>query len=184
MDFETRLFAKRGAPARLREELARPRDRPRPIAFGINADAWQPVERHLRVSRGLLEVLWECRHPVSAITRSTLILRDLELLARMAREGLVEVAFSIATLDAELERRMDPRAATAARRLVAMAELAAAGVPVRVLVAPVVPGLCDAELEAIGACRRRWRHGCWFRVAAPAARAVPGLAAFALPGPR
>ncbi len=149
LDFETRLFAKRDAPARLREELARPSYRPRPIVFGINADAWQPVERRLRSSRELLEVLWECRHPVSLITRSTLILRDRELLAEMAREGLVEVAFSIATLDAELERRMEPRAATAARRLAAMAELAAAGVPVSVLVAPVIPGLSDAELENI-----------------------------------
>ena len=149
LDFETRLFAKRDAPARLREELARPSYRPKPIVLGINADAWQPVERRLRISRGLLEVLLECRHPISLITRSTLILRDLDLLAALAREGLVEVAFSIATLDVELERRMEPRAATAARRLSAMSQLAAVGVPVRVLVAPVIPGLSDAELEAI-----------------------------------
>lgn len=149
LDFETRIAYKPDAPQRLREELADPRYVPSPIALGINTDGWQPIERRLRLTRAILEVLHETRHPVSIVTKSALVERDLDLLADMARENLVQVMFSVTTLDAELARRMEPRAASPARRLEAMGRLHAAGVPVGVLFAPLIPALNDHKMEAV-----------------------------------
>ena len=124
------------------------------MALGINTDAWQPVERRLRVTRGILEVLAETRHPLTIVTKSALILRDLDLLAGMARDGLVHVAVSITTLDPALARALEPRAPSPQRRLSAIRELAAAGIPTAVMVAPLIPALADHEMEAIlGAAR-------------------------------
>ncbi|WP_246109240.1 PA0069 family radical SAM protein [Vulcaniibacterium gelatinicum] len=149
LDFETRLYAKANAAERLRAELARPGHVPTPIALGINTDAYQPIERRYRITRALLEVLAECRHPVGIVTKGGLIERDLDLLAAMAREALVHVYFSVTTLDNRLAARMEPRATAPHGRLRAMRALAEAGVPVGVLVAPVIPMLNDRELEAI-----------------------------------
>ena len=149
LDFETRLYAKTNAAERLRAELARPGYRPEPIALGINTDAYQPIERRYEVTRQLLQVLAECRHPVSFVTKSALIERDLDLLAAMARERLVTVYFSVTTLDNRLAARMEPRASAPHRKLQAMRALHEAGVPVGVMVAPVVPMITDSELEHI-----------------------------------
>ncbi|MDH5822627.1 PA0069 family radical SAM protein [Luteimonas sp. RD2P54] len=157
LDFETRLYAKTNAAERLRAELARPSYRCSPIALGINTDAYQPVERRHLITRELLQVLAECRHPVSLVTKSALVLRDLDLLAPMAAQRLVTVHLSITTLDNRLSARMEPRAAAPHTRLKVVRELAAAGVPVGVLVAPVVPAITDSELEAILAAARE--HG-------------------------
>ncbi len=149
LDFETRLHWKPEAAARLREELARPGYRCQPIALGINTDGWQPIERELRISRSLLEVLCETRHPVSIVTKSALIERDIDLLAELARDGLVQVNVSLTTLDRPLARRMEPRAAAPQRRLRVIERLAAEGIPVGVLMAPVIPFLTDSELETL-----------------------------------
>jgi DNA repair photolyase len=149
LDFETRLYYKPHAAELLRKELARPRYQCSTIALGVNTDGWQPIERKLKLSRALLEVLWEHRHPVCIVTKSALIERDLDLLAPMAEQGLVRVMISLATLDRELARRMDPRAAAPQRRLETVRRLREAGVPVGVLVAPVIPFLNDAELESL-----------------------------------
>jgi DNA repair photolyase len=149
LDFETRLYAKTNAAERLRHELARPGYVPAPIALGINTDAYQPIERRYRITRELLEVLAQCRHPVSLITKSALVTRDLDLLAPMARERLVTVHFSITTLDNQLAAKMEPRATAPHGKLRAMQALAAAGVPVGVMVAPVVPMVTDREIERI-----------------------------------
>lgn len=149
LDFETRLFWKPDAPALLRRELARPGYRCAPIALGINTDAWQPVERRTGLTRQLLEVLVDTRHPVSAITKSALIERDLDLLADLAADGLAEVMVSVTTLDDELARRLEPRATRPARRLETIRRLSAAGIPVGVLFAPLIPALNDHELEAV-----------------------------------
>ncbi len=149
LDFETKLFAKTNAAERLREELARPRYQPSPIALGINTDAYQPIERRYRITRQLLELLAECRHPVSFVTKSATIERDLDLLAAMARERLVTVYFSVTTLDNQLAARMEPRASAPHRKLQAMRALSNAGVPVGVLLAPVIPMITDHEIEHI-----------------------------------
>ncbi|HDP89354.1 MAG TPA: PA0069 family radical SAM protein [Thioalkalivibrio sp.] len=149
LDFETRLFYKPQAAELLAAELRHPGYRCEPIALGVNTDAYQPVERRFEVTRQLLGVMRDFGQPVSLITKSALIERDLDLLAPMAAEGLAEVMISITTLDAGLARRMEPRAASPARRLQSIERLAAAGVPVGVLVAPVIPGLTDHELEGI-----------------------------------
>lgn len=149
LDFETRLRAKINAAELLRQELAAPRYRCQPIALGVNTDCYQPIERHYRITRALLEVLAETRHPVTLITKSALIERDIDLLSDLAQDGLVLVFFSVATLDGELARKMDPRAATPARRLRAMATLAQANIPVGVMTAPLIPALNDADLEKI-----------------------------------
>ena len=149
LDFETRLFAKRDAARLLRGELRRRGYRPQTIAIGFNTDAWQPLEKELRITRSILEVLLECRNPAAVISKSTLILRDKELLAEMAALNLVHVSVSITTLDAALNARMEPRAASPAARLKVVRQLAELGVPVRVMVAPVIPGLTDHELESI-----------------------------------
>ncbi len=149
LDFETRIFAKPDAAERLREELARPGYRCRPIALGTNTDAYQPVERRLGITRRILECLAACRHPLGIVTKSALVLRDLDILAPMAAEGLASVMVSITTLDPRLARRLEPRAAAPHRRFEILRELAAAGVPCGVMVAPVIPGLTDQEMERI-----------------------------------
>lgn len=147
LDFETRLYAKTNGAERLRAELSRPGYQPRPLALGINTDAYQPIERRYRITRELLEVLAECHHPVSFVTKGAMITRDLDLLARMARDRLVTVYFSLTTLDNRLSARMEPRASAPHARLRAMRALHEAGVPVGAMVAPVVPALTDHELE-------------------------------------
>lgn len=149
LDFETRLYAKTNAAERLRAELAKPSYRCSPIALGINTDAYQPIERRYQVTRSLLEVFAECRHPVSLITKSALVTRDLDLLAPMAQQRLATVYFSITTLDNQLAARMEPRATAPHGKLRAMQALADAGVPVGVMVAPVIPAISDCELEHI-----------------------------------
>ena len=149
LDFESRLFAKTNAAERLRHELAKPGHVPTPLALGINTDAYQPIERQYRVTREVLEVLAETKHPVHFVTKGGLIERDLDLLAPMAREGLVQVAFSITTLDNRLASRLEPRATSPHGKLRAMRALHEAGVPVGVMVAPVIPMITDRELEHI-----------------------------------
>ncbi len=149
LDFETRLFAKPDAAKLLRAELAKPSYRCASIALGTNTDLYQPIEREWKITRQILEVLVECRHPVSIVTKSALIERDLDLLTQLARDHLVQVFISVTTLDAELARKMEPRASSPRRRLQAMQRLSEAGVPCGVLVAPVIPFLTDAELENV-----------------------------------
>lgn len=149
IDFETRLFYKADAGAVLEEELARPSYVCKPVTIGANTDPYQPVERTLKVTRAILEVLARTHHPVSLITKSTLILRDLDLLSALAREGLVSVAVSITSLDAGTKRSLEPRAASPQARLRVLRELTAAGVPAGVMVAPVIPAITDHEMEAI-----------------------------------
>jgi len=149
LDFESKLFVKDGAAALLEKELAAPKYRPRVIALGANTDAYQPIERQYRVTRSILEVLAKARHPVGIVTKSNLILRDLDLLAPMAEQGLVKVFVSVTTLDRDIARKMEPRAPTPGRRLEAIERLAAAGVPVGVMAAPIIPAVNDAEIEKI-----------------------------------
>jgi DNA repair photolyase len=154
LDFETRLIARPGIAAVLARELRAPSYRLAPIAIGTNTDPYQPCEQQYGVMRELLELLAACRHPVSITTKGTLIERDLDLLAPMAAQGLVKVGISLASLDPEIARGMEPRAPAPRRRLETMRRLAQAGVPVGVMVAPVVPGLTDPEIEAILAAAR------------------------------
>jgi DNA repair photolyase len=149
LDFETRLFAKTNAAELLKEELAKPSYRCRPIAIGVNTDAYQPIEREHRITRSILEVVHEAKQPVFLITKSALIERDIDILAAMAKERLVSVTLSVTTLDNDISRRMEPRTSAPARRLQAIERLAAAGIPVSVNVAPVVPFLTDSEMEPI-----------------------------------
>jgi DNA repair photolyase len=149
IDFETRLFAKPDAARLLRAELAKPGYRCDPIALGTNTDPYQPIEREWRITRSVLEVLCECDHPFTIVTKSALVERDLDLIAPMAARRMARVYLSITTLDRELARRMEPRAAAPQRRLQALETLARAGVPVGVMVAPVIPQLNDRDLEAI-----------------------------------
>lgn len=149
LDFETIIFHKPDAPDLLRRELSRPGYACQPIAIGANTDGYQSVERTRRLTRALLEVLLEFRHPVTITTKSALVERDLDLLAPMAAANLVRVWVSVTTLDDELKRRMEPRTASPARRLDLIARLAREGVPVGVLAAPMIPALNDHELEAI-----------------------------------
>lgn len=149
LDFESRLFAKTNAAERLREALARPGYRPRVIALGANTDPYQPIERQLRITRSVLEVLARHAHPVSIVTKSALVERDLDLLAPMAAAGLAQVHVSITTLQRPLARSLEPRATAPQRRVQTLARLAAAGVPAGVMFAPVIPGLNEHELEAV-----------------------------------
>lgn len=149
LDFETKLYAKPNAASVLEEELASPRYVPRTIALGSNTDPYQPIERERLITRRILEVLAAARHPVGIITKSALVARDIDILARMARDGLAKVAISVTTLDRRLARAMEPRAPTPPKRLDAIRQLAEAGIPVAVMVAPVVPALTDHEIEAI-----------------------------------
>ncbi len=149
LDFESKLFVKPDAPALLEKELSAPGYVPRTMAIGTNTDPYQPIERKYQVMRGILEVLERAGHPVGIVTKSALILRDLDILARMAERNLAKVAISVTTLDAKLARTMEPRAATPSRRLEALRQLSAAGVPTSVMVAPVIPAINDADIERI-----------------------------------
>jgi DNA repair photolyase len=149
LDFESKLFVKPDAPALLDRELSAPGYSPRTIAIGTNTDPYQPIERKYQVMRGILEVLERAGHPVGIVTKSALILRDLDILARLAERNLVKVAISVTTLDPKLARIMEPRAPTPARRLEALRQLSGAGVPTSVMVAPVIPAINDAEIERI-----------------------------------
>ncbi len=157
LDFETKLFAKPEAAQLLRAELAKPSYQCLPIALGVNTDSYQPIERELKIARQTLEVLVECKHPVSIITKSALIERDIDLLAQLARDDLVQVFITVTTLDAEVARKLEPRAASPRRRLQAMQRLNEAGIPCGVLVAPVIPFLTDAELEQV--LQAAYEHG-------------------------
>jgi DNA repair photolyase len=149
LDFETKLFFKPDAAKLLRAELARKAYRPSAIALGSNTDPYQPVEKRLRITRAILEVLAEHEHPFTIVTKSALVTRDLDILAPMAAKRLTKVFVSVTTLDRELARTMEPRASTPARRLAAIGELAAAGVHVGVMTAPIIPALTDHELERL-----------------------------------
>ena len=149
LDFESRLFYKPDAPQLLEQELAARSYRPAPIAVGINTDGYQPVERKLQLTRRILEVLIAAKHPFTIVTKSALVERDLDLLQTAAADNLVSVAVSITTLDRALARHMEPRAAAPQRRLEVVQTLSSAGIPVSVLVAPIIPVLTDGELEKI-----------------------------------
>ena len=149
IDFETRLYYKADAARLLKAELARPGYRCEPIMLGANTDPYQPVERELKVTRSILEVLLEHRHPVSIITKGALAMRDLDLLAGFARHDLLHFTVSLTTLDDELKRSMEPRAASGAARLKLIRAVAGLGAPVTVLAAPVIPAVNDAELESL-----------------------------------
>jgi DNA repair photolyase len=149
LDFETRLFAKPEAAKLLREELARPGYSVRPIAMGTNTDPYQPIESKWRITRSVLEVLAQTRHPATITTKSDRVLRDLDILVPMAAEGLVSVALSVTSLKPEISRTLEPRAPAARKRLAAVKALSDAGIPVSVAIAPVVPGITDGEIEHI-----------------------------------
>ncbi len=149
LDFETRIMVKEDAPELLRRELSSPRWRPEVIAMSGVTDPYQPVERRLGLTRGCLEVLAEARNPVSIVTKNHLVTRDIDLLGELARVGAALVFLSITTLDPKLQRVMEPRTSIPTRRLDAIRELAAAGIPTGVMVAPVIPGLTDHEMPAI-----------------------------------
>ena len=148
-DFETRLFYKADAARLLEAELAAPSYKCSTIMLGANTDPYQPLEKSQMVTRSVLEVLVRCKHPVTITTKGALVVRDLDLLAELARDGLTRVMFSIPTLNNELKRILEPRAAAAAAKLKAMRVLAEAGIPVGVLVAPVIPVLTEHELERV-----------------------------------
>lgn len=163
LDFETRLIAKPNAPSKLREELDKPGYKVSPIALGVNTDAYQPLERERRITRELLEVLLEYRHPVSIITKGALILRDLDLLSELANQGLCSVRISLTSLSNDLKRRMEPRTAAPATRLKMIEQLTGVGIPTGIILGPVIPFVNDQEIEAIltaaasaGATRASW----------------------------
>src|SRR5438094_7478322 len=149
LDFESKLFAKPDAPQLLEKELAAQDYEPRMIAIGTNTDPYQPIERERKIMRGILEVLERAGHPVGIVTKSALVLRDIDILSRMAERNLAKVALSVTTLDAKLARTMEPRAATPSRRLETLRQLSAAGIPTAVLVAPIIPAINDSEIEHI-----------------------------------
>jgi len=163
LDFETRLVARPMAPQVLTRELARKSYRPRPLAIGTNTDPYQPIEARYRIMRGLLQVLSDWNHPVAIVTKGAMIERDIDILSDMARRNLVRVGVSVTTLDPALCRALEPRAPAPARRLATIRALAGAGIPVRAMVAPVIPVLTEPEIEAIltaaaeaGACAASW----------------------------
>ncbi|WP_105984173.1 MULTISPECIES: PA0069 family radical SAM protein [unclassified Brucella] len=149
LDFETRLFAKPDAPRLLERELARPGYQPKTIAIGTNTDPYQPVEKKWRIMREILEVLEAANHPVGIVTKSALVVRDIDILSRMAEKGLAKVALSVTTLDAHLARTMEPRASTPSLRLQAIRRLTDAGIPASVMMGPVIPGINDHEIERV-----------------------------------
>ncbi len=149
LDFETQLYAKPDAAALLEKELAAPGYQPATMALGTNTDPYQPIERERRITRSVLEVLERTGHPVGIVTKSALVVRDIDILKRMAERGLAKVALSVTTLDRHLARRMEPRASTPTRRLEALRQLNEAGIPTGVMVAPIIPSLNDHEIEGI-----------------------------------
>ena len=155
LDFETKLLFKPDVAEQLERELRKPSYVARPLALGSNTDPYQPVERTLKLTRSVLEVLERFGHPLSIVTKSAGVVRDTDILARMASRGLVRVWLSVTTLDPALARKMEPRAATPTRRLAAVTALKEAGIPVGVLAAPMIPGLNDAEMERILAAAKQ-----------------------------
>jgi DNA repair photolyase len=149
LDFEREIYFKENAAEKLRAELASPRYRVKPIAMGTNTDPYQPAEREHRLTRGILQVMVETRHPVTITTKSALVVRDLDLLVPLAEQGLVTVALSVTSLDHRLSRKMEPRASTPEKRLEALRLLSQAGVPTVVMAAPMIPAINDMELERI-----------------------------------
>ncbi len=149
LDFESKLYMKPNAAMLLDKELRHPRYEPKVIAMGTNTDPYQPIERSRKITRSILQVLAAHRHPVAIVTKSALVTRDIDILGPMAERGLAKVALSITTLDRQLARRMEPRAATPERRLDAIKLLSKAGIPTGVMAAPLIPALNDAEIEAI-----------------------------------
>jgi DNA repair photolyase len=149
LDFESKLFAKPDAAMLLEKELAASDYEPRMIAIGTNTDPYQPIERDHKIMRGVLEVLERVGHPVGIVTKSALVMRDIDILERMAKRNLVKVALSVTTMDPKLARTMEPRASTPSKRLEALRNLADAGVPTTVMVAPIIPALNDSEIERI-----------------------------------
>ncbi|THV23245.1 PA0069 family radical SAM protein [Peteryoungia ipomoeae] len=149
LDFEAKLFAKPDAARLLERELSKPGYKVKPIAIGTNTDPYQPIEREWRIMRQLLEVLDKANHPIVIVTKSALILRDIDILKSMAARGLVKVGISVTTLDRKLARSMEPRASTPAKRLEAIKALSEAGIPVAVMMAPVIPALNDHEIERV-----------------------------------
>jgi DNA repair photolyase len=149
LDFESRIYAKVNAPELLARELAKPGYEPEPIALGVNTDAYQPVERDLQITRRVIQTLHDCGHPFAAITKSSLIERDIDLLAPMAGRGQVMAAITVTTLDADIARTLEPRAATPSRRLRTIRTLAEAGIPVGVSIAPVIPFVTEPDMERV-----------------------------------
>ncbi|WP_036484356.1 PA0069 family radical SAM protein [Nitratireductor basaltis] len=149
LDFEARLFAKPDAARLLERELGKKGYEPRTIAIGTNTDPYQPIEKKFKIMREVLEVLEAHQHPVGIVTKSALVTRDIDILSRMAEKGLAKVALSVTTLDRRLSRTMEPRAATPTRRLETIRALSDAGIPVSVMIGPVIPGLTDSEVERI-----------------------------------
>ena len=149
LDFETKLYARTNAAELLEKELSNPRYQPACMAIGTNTDPYQPIERERRIMRSILEVLERTSHPVGIVTKSALITRDIDILARMAERQLARVCISITTLDAKIARAMEPRAPTPTKRLDAVRQLAEAGIPTTVMVAPIIPALTDPEIERI-----------------------------------
>jgi DNA repair photolyase len=149
LDFESKLFAKPDAAKMLDKELSRPGYTAKTIAIGTNTDPYQPIEKKWRIMRDILQVLEAHQHPVGIVTKSALVMRDQDILARMAEKGLAKVALSVTTLDGKLARTMEPRASTPTRRLQTLRSLSDAGIPVSVMVAPVIPGLNDHEIERV-----------------------------------
>lgn len=163
LDFESRLFAKPDAATLLRAELAKPGYTPLPIALGTNTDPYQPIEADWRITRGILEVLKETRHPLTITTKSDRVVRDVDLLAPMAAEGLAAVALSITSLDPHTAATLEPRAPHPERRLLAVQRLSEAGVPVYVSIAPVIPAVTDHEIEhLVERAARAGARGCFF----------------------
>jgi len=149
LDFETKLYAKPNAAALLEKQLAHPSYKPEVIAIGTNTDPYQPIERERRIMRSILEVLERTAHPVGIVTKSALVLRDIDILSRMAARGLAHVALSVTTLDRRIARVMEPRAATPAKRIEAIRLLSEAGIPTTAMVAPIIPAITDSEIETI-----------------------------------
>lgn len=148
-DFESRLFAKPDAAVLLEQELADPKYVPKVIAIGTNTDPYQPIEKSWRITRSILEVLERTNHPVGIVTKSAMVTRDIDILSRMAEKGLVKVALSVTTMDKKLSRAMEPRATSPSKRLEALQALHDAGIPTTMMVAPIIPGLNDSEIERI-----------------------------------
>src|SRR5580700_1289496 len=155
LDFETKLFYKADAVKILETELARPKYVCKPIALGINTDGYQPLEKRLEITRGILAVLARCRHPVTIVTKSALIVRDIDLLADLAQDRLVSVMVSVTSLSNDIKRTLEPRAASPEARLRVIRQLSGAGIPVGVLVAPVIPAITDHEMEDILAAAKQ-----------------------------
>ncbi len=149
LDFETILYAKADAVSLLEKELAKPSYTPKPIAIGVNTDAYQPLERKLRVTRSILEVLLEARHPIYVITKSSLIERDIDILQEFAQHGLVSASISLTTLNHDLAMRMEPRATAPTRRLQTIEALSSAGIPTRLSLSPLIPELNEPEIESL-----------------------------------